>query len=77
MQGVPFKDRAARRFAHQPFGQMPWLTVGKLSIFESGAILLHPGELRETLLPRDAATRSEVTQWHFAALNSVGMAKLP
>jgi len=41
---VPFGDRKAAHFAHQPFGQVPWLTDGDISIFESGAILLHLGE---------------------------------
>ena len=36
----------AEHFAHQPFGQVPWLTDGDISIFESGAILLHLGELQ-------------------------------
>ena len=44
VEGVPFGDRDAGHFAHQPFGQVPWLTDGELSIFESGAILLHLGE---------------------------------
>lgn len=42
---VPFGPRDAAHFARQPFGQVPWLTDGDLSIFESGAILLHLGEL--------------------------------
>ena len=77
VQGVPFKDRGAEHFQHQPFGQVPWLEDGELSIFESGAILLHIGEQSERLLPRDAKGRSEVIEWVFAALNSVEMASLP
>jgi Glutathione S-transferase len=38
-----------KHFAHQPFGQAPWLTDGDLSIFESGAILLHLGERSDAL----------------------------
>ncbi|MBV8684047.1 MAG: glutathione S-transferase, partial [Caulobacteraceae bacterium] len=38
---TPFHDRGADHLAHQPFAQVPWLTDGDLSIFESGAILLH------------------------------------
>ena len=41
---VPFRDRKPAHFAHQPFGQVPWLTDGDRSIFKSGAILLHLGE---------------------------------
>jgi len=71
------KDRGAEHFAQQPFGQVPWLTDGDLTIFESGAILLHLGDKSEKLMPRDARERSEVIQWVFAALNSVEMAVLP
>jgi glutathione S-transferase len=74
---VPFADRKPEHFAHQPFGQVPWLTDGDLSIFESGAILLHLGELSETLMPADPRRRSTVLEWLFAALNSVEMASLP
>ena len=63
--------------AHQPFGQVPWLTDGDISIFESGAILLHLGERSDALLPADPRARSEAVQWLFAALNSVEMASLP
>ena len=68
---TPFRDRSAGHLAHQPFGQVPWLTDGDLSIFESGAILLHLGERSEALLPRDPRGRSETLEWVFAALNSV------
>ena len=67
---VPFGDRGTAHFAHQPFGQVPWLTDGDVSIFESGAILLHLGE-RSSLLPDDPRRRSEAKEWIFAALNSV------
>jgi Glutathione S-transferase len=74
---VPFRGRDAAHLAHQPFGQVPWLTDGDLSIFESGAILLHLGALSPQLMPADPRGRAEVTQWVFAALNSVEMATLP
>jgi glutathione S-transferase len=74
---VPFGDRKAEHFEHQPFGQVPWLTDGDLSIFESGAILLHLGERSEALMPIDPRGRSEAVEWLFAALNSVEMASLP
>ena len=77
VQSVPFGDRNAEHLAHQPFGQVPWLTDGDLSIFESGAILVHLGERSGALLPRDRRARSEALQWVFAALNSVEMASLP
>ena len=51
VESTPFRDRGPDHFAHQPFGQAPWLTHGDLSIFESGAILLHLGELSDKLMP--------------------------
>ena len=77
VERTPFGDRKAEHFTHQPFGQAPWLTDGDLSIFESGAILLHLGELSDALLPADPRGRSDAKEWLFAALNSVEMASLP
>ena len=77
VQSVPFGARGAEHFAHQPFGQVPWLTDGDLSIFESGAILLHLGERSSALMPSDPRNRSAVIEWLFAALNSVEAASLP
>jgi glutathione S-transferase len=77
VQSVPFRDRSAKHFAHQPFGQVPWLTDGDISIFESGAILLYLGERSDALMPADPRGRGEVLEWLFAALNSVEMASLP
>jgi glutathione S-transferase len=74
---TPFRDRPAEHIAHQPFGQVPWLTDGELSIFESGAILLHLGGLSDKLMPTDPRGRSDVTEWVVAALNSVEMASVP
>src|SRR3569833_1245797 len=74
---TPFDDRGPAHLAHQPFGQVPWLTHGDISIFETGAILLHLGERSETLMPTDPRGRAETTKWVFAALNSVEMASLP
>ncbi|WP_128926318.1 glutathione S-transferase family protein [Bradyrhizobium guangxiense] len=74
---APFDDRGAAPLAPQPFGQVPWLTDGDISIFETGAILLHLGERSEKLMPRDPRGRTEATKWVFAALNSVEIASLP
>src|SRR6266480_7046202 len=41
---TPFEGREAVHFAQQPFGQVPWLTDGDITVFESGAILLYLGE---------------------------------
>jgi glutathione S-transferase len=77
VESTPFRDRNAEHFAHQPFGQVPWLTDGGLSIFESGAILLHLGELSDKLMPADRSGRSDVKEWLFAALASVEAASQP
>jgi len=77
VKGVPFKDRGAEHVAHQPFAQVPWLTDGDLSVFESGAILLHLGNKSEALLPTDTQRRNEAIEWLIAALNSVEMATVP
>jgi len=77
VQSVPFRDRHPEHFAHQPFGQVPWLTDGDISIFESGAILLHLGERSSALMPADPRGRNRAKEWLFAALNSVEMASLP
>ena len=77
VDSVPFRTRDASHFAHQPFGQVPWLRDGVLLIFVSGGILLHLGERSGVLMPTDPCRRSAVKEWLFAALNSVEMASLP
>jgi glutathione S-transferase len=77
VESVSFRDKNAEHFSRQPFGQVPWLTDGDLSIFETGAILLYLGERSGSLMPIDPRGRSEVVEWLFAALNSVEMASLP
>lgn len=77
VDSVPFRDRTDEHYSHQPFGQVPWLIDGDVTIFESGAILLHLGERSGALMPPDRRGRSDVTNWLFAALNSVEMAVLP
>ena len=77
VETISFRNRNDADLSHQPFGQVPWLKDGDISIFESGAILLHLAERSEKLMPADARGRSDVTQWLFAALNSVEMASLP
>lgn len=74
---TPFRDRGPDHFAAQPFGQVPWLTDGDLTIFESGAILLHLGEKSPALMPTDRRGRIEVMEWVIAALNSVDLPSQP
>ncbi len=77
VESTPFREKKPEHFAHQPFGQVPWLTDGDISIFESGAILLHLAGRSDALLPTDPRRRAEALEWLFAALNSVEMASLP
>jgi glutathione S-transferase len=77
VESVPFRERDAGHFTRQPFGQVPWLRDGDISIFETGAILLYLGERSHALMSSDRHRRSETIEWLFAALNSVEMAVLP
>jgi glutathione S-transferase len=77
VESTPFRHKNLEHFSHQPFGQVPWLTDGDISIFESGAILLHLAERSDVLMPADPRRRSEVKEWLFAALNSVEAASQP
>ena len=77
VESTPFEGRKPEHFTHQPFGQVPWLTDGDLTIFESGAILLHLGELSDRLMPTDRRGRSDSKEWLFAALASVEAASQP
>lgn len=55
----------------QPFGQVPVYREGDLTLFESGAIVLHIAKKSEALAPADEAGRARMTQWVVAALNSI------
>ncbi|WP_064706403.1 glutathione S-transferase family protein [Rhizobium bangladeshense] len=57
--------------ALQPFGQIPTFEEGDLTLFESGAIVLHIAERHGGLLPGDANGRARAIAWMFAALNTV------
>ncbi|HVT56422.1 MAG TPA: glutathione S-transferase family protein [Xanthobacteraceae bacterium] len=77
--GLPYRTRLLTQGdqdkddyrALQPFGQVPIFQEGDLTLFESGAIVLHIGERCEALLPKDPAARAPATQWLIAALNSI------
>ena len=64
------KESPAYR-AQQPFGQVPVYEEPGLTLFESGAILLHIAESSPALMPQDPAGRARATAWVFAALNSI------
>lgn len=55
----------------QPFGQIPTYEEGELTLFESGAIVLHIAERHTGLLPHEASARARAIAWMFAALTTV------
>jgi glutathione S-transferase len=57
--------------ALHPFGQIPTYEDGDLTLFESGAIVLHIAERHGALLPADADARARAIMWMFAALGTV------
>jgi glutathione S-transferase len=77
--GLPYRakligpeDQASADYrGWQPFGQVPAFEEDGLSLFESGAIVLHIGARRPALMPSDDAGRARATTWVFAAINSI------
>jgi glutathione S-transferase len=77
--GIPYRERLLQPGendtpeyrALQPWGQVPVFEEDGLTLFESGAIVLRIAERSEALCPRDDAGRAKMTQWVFAALNSI------
>lgn len=57
--------------ALQPFGQIPTYEEGALSLFESGAIVLHIAQTHDGLLPTDAIARARAISWMFAAVSTI------
>lgn len=57
--------------ALHPFGQIPTYEEGDLTLFETGAIILHIAERHAGLLPKDSNQRARAISWMFAAVNSV------
>lgn len=74
---VPFEGRETNHLNQQPFGQVPFLTDGDVTMFESGACLLHLARKSEDLMPKDAIGKSETLEWVVAALNSIEMVSVP
>jgi len=80
--GFPEMKQPAHMARH-PFGQIPTYEEGGLTLFESGAIILHLAQRHPGLLPAQADARARAISWMFAALNTMeppivefGMAKL-
>ncbi|MFO1106309.1 MAG: glutathione S-transferase family protein [Amaricoccus sp.] len=77
--GQPYEVRllsfeALKQPAHRalnPFGQIPTYQEGDVTLFESGAIVLHIAERHPGLLPDAPAARARAIAWLFAALNTV------
>jgi glutathione S-transferase len=67
----PGEQNSPEHRALQPFGQVPVYEEGGLTLFESGAIVLHIAERCPTLLPLDPAKRARARTWVLAALNTV------
>ncbi|WP_054308290.1 glutathione S-transferase family protein [Mesorhizobium sp. 1M-11] len=69
---VSFKEmKQPEHLAIQPFGQIPTYEEGDLSLFETGAIVLHIAQHHPGLLPNDANARARAITWMFAALNTM------
>ncbi|MEO1039613.1 MAG: glutathione S-transferase family protein [Pseudomonadota bacterium] len=77
VEGLPFEAKSEQHFLTHPFGQVPWLTDGDITIFESGAGLLYLAQKSEKLMPREPAEAAEALQWTMSALNSVEMVSVP
>jgi glutathione S-transferase len=77
--GLPYKamligreDQSSESYrACQPFGQVPVFREGDLTLFESGAIVLHIGERSDALLPKEEDSRARAVTWLFCALNTM------
>lgn len=74
---VPFDGRETNHTARQPFGQVPFLSDGDVTLFESGACLLHLAQGSDALMPGDAQGQADTLQWLFAALNSIEIVTVP
>ena len=74
---VAFQDRQTNHLDRQPFGQVPFLNDGEVTLFESGACLLHLARKSTALMPGDPVGAAETLQWVLAALNSVEMVSVP
>ena len=64
-------QKEAPHRARQPFGQVPTFQEGELTLFESGAIVLHVADRAPGLLPGGPNGRARAAEWVFAALNTV------
>jgi glutathione S-transferase len=69
---VSFKTmKEPAHLVRHPFGQIPTYEEGDLTLFESGAIVLHIAGRHAGLLPENADARARAIGWMFAALSTV------
>jgi glutathione S-transferase len=68
---APGEQNSAENRSRQPFGQVPVLRQGDLTLFETGSIVMHIARQSPSLLPPDEAGRARALTWLFAALNSL------
>jgi glutathione S-transferase len=61
----------AAHLARQPFGQIPVWEEDDVTLFESGAIVLHLAQADERLLPMEPAPRARALTWMFAAVSTL------
>lgn len=77
--GLPYEVRllsfkAMKEPAHlalQPFGQIPTYQEDDLTLFDSGAIVLHIADHHPGLLPQDANARARAITWMFTAVSTM------
>jgi glutathione S-transferase len=57
--------------ALHPFGQIPTYQEGNLTLFDSGAILLHIAQRHPGLMPTDEVGRARAIAWMFSAVSTM------
>ncbi len=62
--------KTAEHKVRQPFGQIPTYETDGLTLFESGAIVLHIAETHG-LLPANPTARARAIAWMFAAVSTI------
>lgn len=76
--GLPYRERLISSVERpkwyqdeQPWGQVPFLQDGAITLFESTAILIHLAERSGALLPREGQARADVLGWLMASANTI------
>ncbi|MFB2550906.1 glutathione S-transferase family protein [Ensifer soli] len=72
VRALSFADlKGEAHLARHPFGQIPTFEEAGLTLFESGAIVLHIAERHAGLLPAEADARMRAIAWMFSALSTI------